>query len=317
MKKNRISFLLGAVLLALAAGCPIINPSREYVAAVDGEKIYLDEYNDRFRMYLSMTGNPSLDAAETERLRREFLNQLIDEKLMISRAAKLGLTVSDGELEKRIEDIRADYKNEEFQEIFRGKGEFKIWKEDLRKRILFEKLIEREVNAAVSVSDDEVLRYYRSHPEERTVPERVRVSQIVLPDRERAEEALEKIHAGEDFGKTAREMSIGPERSRDGDLGYFERGVLPETFDRVIFSLRPGMTSRVVETPYGFHIFKVQERFKGGKAGFSEVKEKIRSKLKGRKEEAEYGKWLEGLRAKASIAVNEAALVRTDPGSGK
>lgn len=314
MKRSRITVLLGAALLVFVAGCRFMDSPREYAAVVDGEKIYLDEFNERFRVNLSMMGNLSLGAAETDRLKMEFLNQLIDEKIMLGRAVKLGLGVSDGELEKRIEEIKADYRNEEFQGIFREKGEFKVWKEDLRKRILLEKLIEREVNAGVSVSDDEVLDYYRSHPEERTAPERVRVSQIVLPDRERAEQALEKIKAGEDFGKTAREMSIGPERSKDGDLGYFERGILPETFDRVIFSLRPGMTSRVVETPYGFHLFKVQEHLKKGTAGFPEVKEKIRSKLKSRKEEAEYARWLEGLRAKASIKVNETALGRQATG---
>ncbi|MFB3926353.1 MAG: peptidylprolyl isomerase [Syntrophales bacterium] len=306
------AMLLAALIFSAPIGC---RSARDYVAVVDGEKIYLQEFNERLSADLNVMGDiSSLDEGNLDKIKRELLGQMIDEKIMIHHADKLGIQVSDEELAKKIDEIKSDYASG-FDDIFKEKKDFKNWKEKLKNRILLEKLIARDVNAAVVVSDEEALRYYNSHPEERILKERVRISQIVVESRDQAENALKRLRAGEDFAKVAQEVSIGPERVRGGELGYFAKGVLPETFDRVIFLLRPGMISEVVETPYGFHIFKVVERIAGGKAGFAEVKNTIKAKLKGAKEEEAYNQWLGRLRSQASVSINEAVLKRAGKSS--
>ncbi len=313
-KRRRTSgaCLGGACLLLglLLFGCNI-GKSGEYVALVSGEKIYLEEYNSRFNTRLELLKKTSdLGEEQIGKLRREFLDEMIDEKIMFRRAREVNIDVSGKELRKRIEEIQSDYGKDGFNKVFKEKDDYQAWQEELEKRMVLEKLIEREVNSAVSVSDEEALAYFKSHPTGWTAGESVHVSQIVLPSRNKAEETLSRLKNGEDFGTLAKEVSTGPEGAKGGDLGSFTKGTLPEHFDRALFSLQPGKFSQIVETPYGFHIFKVLEKSSKQHPGYDDVKEKIKEILKREKEEKEYITWLAKLRSGASITVNEPVLAK-------
>jgi parvulin-like peptidyl-prolyl isomerase len=132
----------------------------------------------------------------------------------------------------------------------------------------------------------------------------VHAAQIVVHDRDKAEGVLKRLKAGEDFDKVAREVSISPEATRGGDLGFFEPEVMPETIDRMIFSLPVGKVSPVAQSPYGFHIFKVLGREAAGGRKFSDVKESVIADLKKMKEAEAYESWIDGLKTKAEIRIN-------------
>ena len=306
---RRIYFLGLGLTLAVALCCAscdgILN--RQWVAAVNGEKIYLDEFEGLFLPRLAMMKkNVPLDATQIGRLKKEFIDELIDERIMLGRAEDLGMTLSDRELQEKIDEIGKDYRARTFSELFDGKDAYRIWREQLRKRLILEKLIRREVNAGIAVSDEEARAYFRTQP---ALPEdTVHVSQIVLPARDKAEAVLRRLKNGEDFATLARELSTGPEAVRGGDLGSFARGVLPEQFDRVLFSLRPGTFSEIVETPYGYHIFKVVERIQRKTPEFEAMKGKIKEQLKRDKEAAAYERWLAALRSRASVKINQNVL---------
>ncbi len=306
--------VLAVWILLAAAGCQWFGDSREYVATVDGMRISLREFNTKMEKKLSLLGNwQTVSESQVEALKREVLGELVDERVLLNQAERLRITVSDDELQKRIGEIKKDYGEESFEQLFRDRTtDYRTWVEELRKRLLLERLIQQEVNAKISVTDAEVATYYEGHARERVSPERVRLSQIVLQDREKAEAVLRRLKNGEDFAAVAREVSSGPEAEKGGDLGFFTRGVLPETFDEVVFSLPPGRISRVVETPYGYHVFKVLEREKGGTVRLDEARETIRAKLKHEKEDQEYGRWLGLLRSAAVVKVNEAVWHKSD-----
>lgn len=307
----RFCICFGVMLSAicLGSGCKPEKPEREAAAVVDGEEIYLDEFERGFRTKLDrMMMSAGYNEMQISKLKREYLDELIDEKLMLRRAREAGILVTDRELEKKFGEIKADYPDDRFTGLFRDPGQLQTWREELRKRMILEKLIEREVNAAVSVSDEEARAYFESRPDAWKTEDSVRVSQIVLPDRQKAEETLRRLKRGEDFAVLAKELSTGPEGAKGGDLGSFTKGVLPEYFDRVIFSLESGKFSGIVETPYGFHIFKVGERVKKRNADYADVSLKIKETLKREKEEKAYQLWLDKLRSKASITLNRAAL---------
>ena len=99
---------------------------------------------------------------------------------------------------------------------------------------------------------------------------------------------------GEDFGKVARKVSIGPEAAKGGDLDFFARGVMPEAIDRVVFTLPVGKVSGIVQSPYGYHIFKLLGRKEAGGRIFSEVKERVIADLRKLKEAEAYERWIEG-----------------------
>ena len=308
---RKINYIIAFfILLLILNGCGLFESDKgEYAATVNGEKIPLKEFQDRFRVKLDLMDRSSgLSAEELEKVRAEFLNELIDEKILLLRAKRLGLDVSREELRKKVEEIKADFP-EGFDQIFQGrKAEYNAWTDELRKRMLLEKLVEKEVTSSVTISDDEILEHFNAQHSNQISGPRVRVSQIVVSDRRQAEQVMARLKSGSDFGELAKEVSSGPEASRGGDLGWFGKGVLPENFDRVIFSLKLGQISKIVETQYGYHIFKVEQKGREGKARLEDVRDEILAELKKDKEEKAYQDWLTRLRSEARIVVNEAAL---------
>ena len=206
---------------------------KDYAATVNGEKIPLKEFEDRFKVKMETVGHPSaLNKEEARRLRAEFLSELIDETIMFTRARAIRLEVTDEDLEKRLEEIKADYP-QGIENYFQGRpGDYQAWKSDMKRRLLLEKLVEKDVNSKITVSDDEVLAFFQASKGYDRSEERVKVSQIVLPDKESAKKALKRLKAGQDFAALAKEVSTGPEAAKGGDMGYFARGALPEDLEK-------------------------------------------------------------------------------------
>ena len=303
--------LWAAFFLAAGIGCTTFKtPSEDAIATVDGVEIKVKDFTVKLRNALNLLGSTSgLKEEDIVNIKREALDDLIEEKVMLIQAEKLGLKVTDEELKKRVEEIRKDYTGESFAQVFSGeKVDYKIWSEELRKRLLLEKLINREVSSKITITDDEAQAYYQANRSRYYSEETVHVAQIVVPTKEKGDAVLKRIQAGEDFSTLAREVSTGPEAAKAGDLGVFTRGVMPEVFDRIVFSLAEGKTSKVVKSPYGFHLFKVLRKEKGRWIEFAEVKEKIKADITKGREEQEFRKWLDALKSEAKIRIDEERL---------
>ena len=304
------------------AACDKINiSSRPYVAEVNGARIYLDEYEKRLAQKKAILPKDLFpDQGEhAERLKEEVLDDMITEKIMYLRARELGLDVGSEELEKKINDIKKEY-GEGFSKMFaEEKLNFEQWKEELKKEMLFEKLVAVDVNARINVPDNEAEDYFNKNSDMFKTKPKVRVAQIVVRDLATAREALQQLKAGADFSEVAREKSIGPEAGRGGDLGFITREVMPEPLDKTIFSLRLNKISPVVKSPYGFHIFKVLEIQPAKINNFAECKQEVISDIRAKKEEAAFGIWLAALERKAIIKKKHVALGKqtqsTIPGS--
>jgi parvulin-like peptidyl-prolyl isomerase len=322
--------LLVAVMLLMLAACrsqeaPPATPHP--VATVNGERIELKEFEKKLAEEAALAkGDAPLKAEQYARLKEEVLGELIEERIMLQRTRELLITVGEAEIEARIEEIRKDYADGSFNALFSNDAmSFSTWKKALLKRMLLEKVVAADVNAKVQVTEAEAEVYYKANRKLYAADRRVRAAQIVVRDRDRAEAILKRLKAGEDFDKVAREVSIGPEAAKGGDLGFFEQGVMPEAIDRLVFSLPVGKLSGVVQSPYGFHIFKVLGREEGGGRKFTEAKERVIADLRKLKEAEAYERWLEGLKERASIVVNRtlpdgpvpAGTDRVAPGTGR
>jgi parvulin-like peptidyl-prolyl isomerase len=296
------------VLILLLVACRGQESSRSTapsVATVNGEQIGIVEFQKRLEKETALvTSEAILNPEQMTSLKEVALNHLIDEKVMLQRAGQLSLTVGDAEMEARIGEIKKDYGTDSFDSLFGNGGiDYPAWKKALQQRILLEKVIAQDVNAKIHVTDGEAELYFKANRKIYVSAERVRAAQIVIRDRDRAEGILKRLKAGEDFGKVARADSIGPEAERGGDLGFFERGMMPEAIDRVVFSLPVGKLSSVVRSPYGFHVFKVLEKEDTRGRRFTDIKEWVRVDLRKAKEAEEYKRWIEGLRETAVIRI--------------
>src|SRR2546425_1394189 len=139
------------------------------------------------------------------------------------------------------------------------------------------------------VKDDDVAEYYALHKEDKfTEPEQVRARHILIKvaadagadakaaARKKAEELLAKVKAGADFAALAKESSEDPgSAANGGDLGLFLRGRMTPAFEEAAFALQAGGVSDVVETPFGFHVIKVEEHRPGGVKPLEAVHDEI------------------------------------------
>lgn len=295
----------------LVAGCDRIEKIfRPYVATVNGSKIYLDEYQARLAKKMSMLPRdfPSSQPNYKMRIEEEVLDNIITEKIMYLRAEELGVTVSSRELEEKINEIKKDY-GDGFPNLFaRDNLSYEQWKEEIRKELLLEKLVVVDVNAHITVSEDEAVDYFNEYEDTYKSEAKVRVAQIVVRDPVTAQRALERLQSGEDFSRVAREVSIGPETRRGGDLGFVTRQVMPEPLDQTIFSLQLNQISPIVKSPYGFHIFKVLEIKPARTRSFKESREEVMADIRTKKEEAAFLNWLEALKAKTVVKKEYAVL---------
>lgn len=272
------------------------------VATVNRDPITLAEFQERF----VRSGIKPEREAELE-VKAEFLNGLIERKMMLREAQRKRIKVGLPEINERIEALRAEY-GKDVKDTLASQGiDFEKWKSDLWENIMIERLIAREVNRRVAVASSDARRYYQANSREFERPERVRVRQIVVATEEEAHKVVELLQAGTDFAAAAREKSTAPEAGNGGDLGYFSMGEMPAEFN-VVFGLPKGGVSGIVKSPYGFHVFKLEETRRAGSIGFDEVSKDIALKLRRGKEEKRYKQWLKELRSRTKFEVNYQAL---------
>ncbi len=277
-------------------------PDVRIVATVNGDPITLAEFQERF----ARAGFKPEQSIEME-VKEDFLNRLIERKMMLREAQRRRIKIGRPEINKRIEALRAE-NGKDVKEILNEQGiDFEKWQSDIWEDMMVERLLAREVGRHVSVSSSEVKRYYQTNPQEFQKPDQVRVRQIVVGSEAEAQRVMETLQSGADFATVAHEKSTAPEAEHGGDLGYFAMGDMPAEFN-VVFSLSQGGISGIVKSPYGFHIFKLEDKRHAGKISLDEAYKEIAEKLRREKEDRRYKQWLTELRSRTKFEVNYQAL---------
>lgn len=295
--------LLAAFLLPVfLASCGESKPpaGAATVAVVNGEAIPATELRERLASESVRWGGPPAAMGNREAVKEEILEELIQDRLMLQRARRLALSVTEEELDGEADSLGGKERPEERLPP--------SWRESLRRRLLIRKVIQRDLYDPVRIAPGEAEAYYREKRASYRREERVRALQIVLRDPHRIPIVRNRLKKGEDFAKVAREESVGPEAKRGGDLGFFSRGTLPDPIDRVVFAMKPGAVSSPIRTPYGYHILKVLQREEGRPPDDRAVREQVIEDLKKARAEAAYGPWMEALRASATIEIRKDAL---------
>ncbi len=294
--------------LGLAA-CTSPSKPTELLATVGEEKILVKDlqeslYRDGEKFGLGTRQNKE----HFQRAKRSLLEELIRQKVLKQEAFQQGVNVSESELEQEIRKYKSRYTEREFQEVLKKrKIDYGTWRELRRTTLLVDKWIKQYLFADLKISPEEVETYYKEHELEFTRPEAVRVRQIVTDSREKAEEILKRVQEWENFARLARDVSIAPDRKQGGDLGFIVRGSFPKEFD-VCFDLKEGEISPIVQTIYGFHIFKVIEKKSQEKVSLEEVKPQIEEWLKEAKREEAFEKYYQELQKKYSVWIDEKIL---------
>lgn len=248
------------------------------IVAIVGDEAITDS-EVKGRMIFLMQQNPKLKIDDPQ-VYNDILNSIIDDKLILAKAKLDSITVSDEEIEQRwqlfleqsIMQLGSEQRVEQVygMSIARMKNEFK---DDIRNKLLSNKLIEREL-FKVEVSQKEVEEFYNKYRDSiPTIPEGVAIYRIVKkvkPKSQKKEDIFrlalkvrDSILISGKFEEFARNYSEDASTRNDGgDLGWIQKGKFLPELEKVGFSLLVGEISLPVETPLGFHIIKVRDKKK-------------------------------------------------------
>ena len=227
----------------------------------------------------------------------EELNRLIQEQVMLHRAAELEVSVSAEEVKARLASIHgADFSDDD-----------PAYLAEVERQMRLDRTALIDLGDRVPVPESAMQLHFEENRERYSLPRRVSLRQIVVVERERAEMLRGRIEDGEDFTVLAANNSLAPEAPAGGLLPTFAEGELPEIFD-LAFQVPPGRVSDVIESPYGFHLFRVEELLPARDPDFAEVRAEIQLELEQERLEELKREWLRGLRRRADVELNERLL---------
>src|SRR4029079_13072051 len=173
-------------------------------------------------------------------------------------------------------------------------------KADARRDIAVARMIDAEIASKVGLKPMQVEDFYKNNPDQFKQPERVRASHILITVPEgadaatkaqakaKAQQILKDVKSGKDFAALAKQHSQDPGSAQNGgDLGFFQQGQMVGPFNDAAFSLKPGATSGLIETQFGYHIIRVAEKQPERTVPLDEVRPKIAQYLQERNKESE------------------------------
>ncbi|NWG30554.1 MAG: peptidylprolyl isomerase [Rhodocyclaceae bacterium] len=276
------SFLALLVLLPVLAVAQPRQPIAidRVVAVVNDEAITLNELRDRLNAVTRQLRERGTPLPPPEVLEKQILDRLIVDRLQLQFAKETGLRIAEGELDAALRRIAENNRLSlaEFRAALERDGiDWQRFREDIRNEMIIARLREREVDSRIVVSDGEIDNYL-AQPEQANQSALVTLGHIIIrvPEqidaarlaqlRNRAEEALARIKAGQDFGQVAASYSEAPDALAGGILEPRPVDRLPTLYAEAVAKLQPGEVSGILRSPAGFHIVKLIER-KGGSIG--------------------------------------------------
>jgi foldase protein PrsA len=353
---KRFKILMGTIAVAFFISCFYFYGSTLYIrrktpqeektgiiAEVNGEKIKKEEFEDMFSRFLSnyeREFETRVKGIDVERMKADFLENLIDNTLKIQLARKEKIKVKKRDVENQINKIAEEILKRE-ESKFSSKEEFekrlkekKYTREKLLQEIrqtinpelakeqaIFEKL-EENFKKKVKMSEKEVRDKYEQvkirHiyfqfpiPLGATEEEKKKYAEVQKEKiRKKAEEILQKIKSGEDFSKLANKYSdYEYSRQRGGELGMVTRDQLKDMgfekeFIDAAFSLKKGEISNVVEVKSGYHIIKIEDKKEAKGKEFENEKKNLLEQ----KQIEEYNKYFENFKKKAKINIYDSQI---------
>ena len=275
------------------------------VAAVTiGERTYTE--NDLEHFFDSRLSE-FRDPGNVDKLKSNLLESFVDEKLLLHQAEKKNVRPDPDVVKATTERISASDGTGQRTDPAR-KAELE---RNVTNSLKIQQYLNNYVLKNVSVSDDECEAYYMQHLGEYVKNDVVRIREILVDDLSLAEKILsmlKKARANKNFADLARVYSKGSTAVEGGDLGLFQRGDLPEEFEKAVFNLSPGSVSRIVRTAYGYHIFLVEERVSAHQQKLIEVKAQIKEELRVRRERGIINSELESLRKEVPVVIHRDLL---------
>lgn len=317
----------------VAAGCKGKTAS-DVMAKVNGRNITNAEVE---KYYSNQTAGAPQQPTEEQAtsLRLSILRELIDNEILTQRAEKLGLLATDEEVDRKLNELKAPYTPEQFNEkLQERKITLDDFKRDLRRSLTVDKVLNKEITSKINVTDSEVAAYYNAHkPEFNLIEPQFHLAQIFVTPipgqvrnlkndkaqneadaKKKIQQVMNRLDSGEDFATIAMNYSEDTETAPNGgDLGFTPQSGLqrtdPATRDAVM-KLKPGQYSSVITVTnpqtkqlVGYRIVKLISKEPAGQRELNDprVQQAIRDQLRERREQLLKAAYYDVIRDQAKI----------------
>jgi len=266
-----LATLLCAVTVATSHAEPVLLD--RVVAVVNKSVITERELSSRVDTVLRNLAQQKVNPPPMDELRKQTLERLVTEKVLLDFGSDTGLRIDDALLDKTIERIAEQNKltMAQFKATLERDGtSFTAFREDVRQDLLINKLREREVDSKVYVTDAEVDQFeaaqgnkveqeYKLSHILVAIPEGATNEQIAAKQK-KAETAARALLGGAKFAEVVTRYSEAPDALAGGDLGWRAAGRLPPSFLEALEQIKPGQATPIMRSPAGFHILFLTEK---------------------------------------------------------
>jgi len=327
MKPLILSALLAGVLVAASCGSDS-SASANVVARVNGKDITAAQLDKQVQLQLNGAEQPAFPE-ELQDLKLQVLNRIINDQILLEQAAAANLSASDAEVDVKFNEFKSQYSEEKMQDLLKQqKMTVDDIRNELRKSITIDKLVNKEITSKISVTDAEIKQFYEKNRDKYNLPESYHIAHILVtpvadpdlhngknddaktPDeaRQKAARLLKEVQSGRDFGVVAKESSEDPSSGpAGGDLNFQPLQAIENIDPRLaqaVQKMRVGETyPQVIETRFGFHILKLTEKEAGGQKDLSDprVQSDARQTIFNRKDQTLKNAFSEAARNKATV----------------
>jgi peptidyl-prolyl cis-trans isomerase SurA len=306
------------LILAAVAACMFVaackkeaTPGPDVWATVNSKDISRAEVEKYFRTRVNAEA-PAPSQEEALSLKLSILDELINNEILLERASKMNLIATDAEVEDKFTESKSPYTEEEFQRKLHDTGlTVDDLKNDIRRQLSVQKLLNREVIAKISITDQDVTDFYNKNRAQFNVAEpQYHIAQIVVtphPDpsvhnrkNDKAKTDAEakskvamleqKLAAGADFGQLAMDYSEDSTATAGGDLGFVPESALNRSdpaLKMLVLSMKAGSVSQPIANAGGYRILKMIAKEAAGQRVLSDpqVQQSIRDMMRNRKEQ--------------------------------
>jgi peptidyl-prolyl cis-trans isomerase SurA len=283
MTDPSVSFRRLALGLALALAMPMAlaqsrsDYSGDFIAAVvNNDLVTAGEIEQRVQRAQAAAARGGQPTPSPQQLRKDVVDQLIDERVLVTYARDSGAKVEEAELDRAMQSIAAQnqWTLDQLRDRLRAEGvDYTRFRANLRDQMLIERVREREVGQRTRITDLEIDDYLARQNSVTAKDEELDIAQILIAVPEdadiatqvqrkaRIDRALARVQAGEDFATVAREMSEDGNRANGGAIGLKPVSRLPDAFVAAVRDLKPGeVAPNLLRTGAGWHVLKLLER---------------------------------------------------------
>ena len=268
---------LAAGALSLAALHAAAQTTGDYiVAVVNQEVVTASELQQRLARIREDAARNRTPLPPPSTLRKQVLDTLIDERVLVTNARESGARIDEPELDRAVANVAQQNQMTlpQLRERLRQEGiSYAKFRDNIRDQMLVERVREREVVSRIKISDAEIDDLIEKRRNAAGVGAQINLAQILVtvPEnasdavvaerRARAEAALKRVRGGEDFAAVAREVSEDSNHSAGGEIGLRPVDRLPDLFVRASAGLQPGeVAPELLRSGAGFHVLKLLER---------------------------------------------------------